>query len=276
LCLGISPGVCSAGPNNPLPKLDQATGTVEVQWRGKGGPQLGESETKYAFASFAAFPASAVNGPRGEFLYSVLNPDLSLHRTIVVELFAVETDPTVGRAWMAGIVVEDVKSCNGEGGGGSEGGGGHDDSCADDCSDTSHDSTGDDACGGGGGDAGVMTSVEPGGAPLDEGCCGGDEGTTHDDGCAGGGGDSGGGGVSGKNSRVGQFFFAKMQDTGAPGWAEEPDHITWKWFSAEMSEAQLNAMWAAVVSDNKAPGCAPVKLCQKTVLGGNLVVHGAQ
>lgn len=258
-CVGNAVEVRTADAQSVWPGLSHATGTVEIEWRGKGGPQLGEGETKYAFASFAGFPNGAPNGPRGEFVYRVFNPDLTLHREIVVELFKVVTDPAIGRAWMAGIVVADVKSCSGEGDGGS-GTSGHDESCGDGCSDTTHD----DGCGGG--DTGGMPGGDSGGTSPEEGCGGGDDGMTHDDGCAGGGSDAGGGMVSGKNSRVGQMLLAKVKDYGTPGWTV--DHITWKWYSAPTTEEEL-----AITLDQFLNDRPELKLCKKTILSGNLVVH---
>lgn len=259
LCVGNVVVARAADGKTVARGLGQVTGTVEIEWRGKGGPQLGEGETRYAFASFAAFPNGAPNGPRGEFVYSVLNPDLTLHRAIVVELFEVVTDPTIGRAWMAGIVVDDIKTCSGEGDGGS-GTGGHDDSCDDGCSDTTHD----DGCGGS--DIGGMPAGDSGGTTPDGGCGDSEDGTTHDDGCAAGGSDAGGGKVSGKNSRVGQMLLAKVKDFGTPGWTV--DHITWKWFSAPTTEEEL-----AVTLDQFFNDRPDLKLCKKTILSGNLVVH---
>lgn len=258
-CVGKALGAQAAAGASVGPGLSQATGTVEIEWRGKGGPQLGEGEAKYAFASFAAFPDSAPKSPRGEFVYRVFNPDLTLHREIVVELFEVVTDPTIGRAWMAGLVVDDIKTCSGEGDGGS-GIGGHDESCGNGCSDTTHD----DGCGGG--DTGGMPGGDPSGTSPDEGCGGGDDGTTHDDSCAGGGSDAGGGMVSGKNSRVGQMLLAKVKDYGTPGWAV--DHMTWKWFSVPTTEEELVITLDQFLNDRP-----ELKLCKKTILSGNLVVH---
>lgn len=118
------------------------------------------------------------------------------------------------------------------------GSGGHDDSCTDGCSDSS----------------------------PEEGCAGGNDTATHDDGCAGGESDSGIDKASGKDSRVGQLLLAKVKDYGTPGWAV--DHITWKWFSAPTTEEELQDTMEQFLND--LPG---LKLCKKTILGGNLVVH---
>ena len=104
---------------------------------------------------------------------------------------------------------------------------------------------------------------------MDDGCSGGDDGTTHDEGCGGSAGGAGGDKATGKGSRVGQILLAKVKDLGSPGL--ETDHITWKWFAAPTAPEQLAVMLGKLTSDSP-----DLKLCKKTILGGNLVVHAGR
>ncbi|MGA1238228.1 MAG: hypothetical protein ACO34E_15355 [Limisphaerales bacterium] len=272
--------LCQTTRAEPPTRPSQATGSVEIEWHGKGGP---DSTPKRAFAALAAFPAHLANDPRGHFIYAVLNPDDTPHRIIQAELFQVTTLPSEQKAWMTGMVVSDEKFhyCSGN----------HDtdtthteDSCGGDhetdpsnpadspdtheegCShstdpaedDTSHDS-------GCSHDDTTDTSHDDGGCSDSHDT----DGETHDDGCSGSSGHDGGSAhPNGKDSRVGQIVVVKLFDGGSPGALN--DHITWKWFAEPANETELQA-WL-----DTDPTLEPKKLCKKAILGGNLTVHRSQ
>jgi hypothetical protein len=258
----------------PRYRPSQATGAVEIEWNGKGGPT---STPKRAFAAVCAFPESFRHAPRGRFVYAIMNPDDTPHRIITAELFQVTTSPIEQKAWMTGMVVSDEKFtyCSGN----------HE-------SDTTHT---EDSCGGDhetdpsapadSPDEGCAQSTDPAedDTSHDSGCSHDDttdtshddggcsdshdtDGETHDDGCSGSSGhDAGSNRPNGKDSRVGQIIVVKMFDGGSPGALN--DHITWKWFAAPANETELQA-WLDLYSSTE-----PKNLCKKTILGGNLTIH---
>lgn len=258
----------AAGSTTPKASVVKATGEVEIVWPGGNGKIFPPGEEKLAFAEFAGFPATATQEERGEFRYIVLNPDLTPHRVIEAEVFRAKVYVSADgkpKAHLIGVVVSDTKAC---GGGGSS----HDSGCDGGCSggeDDGHDSGCSDA------------APTPTGEVPDSGCsgsdgttheggCSGSDGGTHDDGC-GGGGSGGAGGetdrVSGRYSRVGQIVVIKMHDGGTP--ATEGDGINWKWFAPMMTEEDVTRWLSCPMGDG---GGGP-KLCKKTIIGGNLVVH---
>lgn len=70
--------------------------------------------------------------------------------------------------------------------------------------------------------------------------------------------------MSGKNCRIGQIIAIKMHDLGTPG--TNGDKISWKWFS-EATAPTLGELKL------QKPDPGAIHLCQKTIIGGNLVVH---
>ena len=170
------------------------------------------------------------------------------------------------KAMVVAMVISDTKGCAGNGGSG------HDDSCGgstDDpsshdggCSDDHTDDGGHETDEGGCSD----DHTDDDGHETDEGGCSDDH--TDDGGCSGSdsGSDSHGGSpggadkgnpLSGKNCRTGQIIALKTHDGGSPG--KSNDKISWKWFAPE------DAPDISILSG--------YHLCQKEIIGGNIVVH---
>lgn len=113
---------------------------------------------------------------------------------------------------------------------------------------------------GGHDDGDVCDHDDDGGCEHDEGNVGEEDG--HDGGCDGGDSDHGGGGmVSGQNCRIGQIIAVKVHDQTTP--AANGDGITWKWFSPE----------GANTPNHTSNVDSWPHLCEKSILGGNIVVH---
>lgn len=282
------PGLNSAGIAAKLPK---ATGSVEFLWKGaeKGSDMGNKPEALRAFFSFDAHEGYSITSPRGEIIYTVTYPDLSPHREIKAMVTGVAIEGTM--AWITGIVISDTKGCAGDGHGGHESGcssgsggcgeetdEGHDGGCSDGGSEEG-------GCSGGGMDTGGSPGGESdGGGCSDGGTDGGgcsdsgtDEGGCSDSGSGeeGNGSDMGQGSpggsmgnpLSGKNCRLGQVIAIKMHDKGTPGIY---DGLSWKWFSpsgAFVPSIENHGSWGQPNNQGL------VKLCKKTIVEGNLVVH---
>ncbi|HSG09244.1 MAG TPA: hypothetical protein VLA36_12865 [Longimicrobiales bacterium] len=215
-------------------------GSVDVVWNGGqgSGPTAGADRT--ARGSMAVFPDDPTRrGGPGNFTFQVVEADGTVHREIGVELtWAGLEDQSLypGEIRWVGVVVSDTKACGGSqhGGGGDEGG------CGD-----------------------------------DEGGCSHDDGGTHDEGgCSGGGGETGGhepgggsGGVSGQDCRIGQVVIGWALDGATP--AVKGDRVSWKWFAPDAPK--VLQIQQAIASGGEIPW--PCKLCEKEILGGNLVLH---
>jgi len=231
-------------------------GDVDVVWNGGQGAGAPAGSDRYVSATLAAFPGVPAGSPGpGSFTFRVVNADGTVHREIQVVLTwaGLEDQATnPGEIRFLGVVVADTKPCGGSGHeGGTEGGG---------CS--------------GGEDEGGCTHDDGGG------CSGGEDegGCTHDDGggCSGGGGSGGpgepgepgggGGGVNGSDCRIGQVVVGWAKDGGTP--AVNGDRISWKWFAPDAPK--VLQIQEAIASDQVIPW--PCKLCEKEILGGNLVL----
>lgn len=275
------PGAFLAGATNGF--VPHVTGEIEFEWKGgngAGSPDL----TKYAFASLEAFSGMPV---KGEFRFWVqsLNGlgEVVVHRQIVAEVIAVQMgeytpmpkdcqppDPSGAKvlAWFEAIVVSDTKGC-----GGGSGPGGHEPGCPGSSGGGGCEEDPDGGCAGddGGHDEGCSGSGGSGGMGGEEGGCSGHDGTD-EGGCSGSGGSGGygepggnpsaGNPASGKYCRVGQHVVVKVHDGGTPGTAG--DGIKWKWFAENSSSKPSLPV--------PGPFTEP-KLCKKTILGGNLVIH---
>lgn len=273
-------------------KPSKVTGDVQVEWKGKGGS--GTVEDKLVYASFDAqesviqFTKQKFVPAKGSFIFSVYKSDFTPEREIVANVvnvgFSNEQDK---KAWIFAKVISDSKCDSSDHSGCSdsdhtEGGCSNDDSSHDGGCDhddtgstdgTTHDSGGgcdhDDTGStdgtthdsGGGCDHDDTGSTDDSSHDSGGGCDHDDSGsdtgldhddTSHDTGSGGKPDDKGG---KGKQCRVGQYVVVKMHDKGSPGTA---DGITWKWFES------LNGF--SIESE-------PHKLCKKTILSGNLVVH---
>ena len=239
------------------------TGTVDLVWPGGKGAGAPDDD-RIAQAEIAAFlgVAEGTPGP-GDFTYRVISADgLIIHREIGVKLiWAGLEDQAVlldgqevqleGDIRFIGVVVSDTKPCGGSGHG--SGGG-----CGEDEGGCSHDD---------------------GGCSDDEGGCSHDDGdTTHDDGGCSGGGDTGGHGepggpggpdgkVTGQDCRTGQFVIGWMLDGGTP--ARNGDRVSWKWMAPDAPK--VLAIQEAIDAGDAIPW--PCKLCEKEILGGNLMLR---
>jgi len=289
--------------------VPHATGEIEFEWKGgngSGSPEI----TKYAFASLDAHMAGFGKPAKGEFRFWVQSVndmgEIVVHRQIVAVVQEVkigeytpqpkDCEPTSTEAkvlaWFEGLVISDTKGCGGGSGPGghepgcpgSSGGGGCEDDADGGCS--GDDGGHDEGCGGSGGSGGMggeggseggcsgHDGTEEGGCSghdgTEEGGCSGHDGT-EEGGCSGSGGSGGAGGpggsgsagnpASGKYCRVGQYVVVKVHDGGTP--ATNGDGIKWKWFASGAQRESLPD-----------PGVfVEPKLCKKTILGGNLVIH---
>lgn len=220
-----------------------ATGDVQIVWMGGTGAGATAAE-KLAYTEIAWFDAYKKKGDRGQFRYLVTSPDGTVHREILAEVpsdhagTGVIIDGTM--AYFVGEVTYDSKAASGgHEAGGDEAG----------CDDTTEEG------GCSGGDEGAMGS---GGHEEDEGgCSGGHEG------------EEGPGGPKhppGSSSRVGQIVAAVVNDAGTPG--AYGDELRWAWF-ADPSEEHPTYLTPPSIDDI---GDWP-NLCEKPILGGNLVVH---
>ena len=219
-------------------KGHKATGSVELMWKGasKGSDKGNKPDDLLVFFEFNAHEGNDTKDPKGELVYRVLEADASLHREIKAKVFDVSFDMVQKRALIHATVFSDSKGCSGDDHGG------HDSNC----SSGGHD----DSEGGCGHDG---TEEDEGG-----GCSGEDD---HGGGMGGipGGADKGNP-MSGKNCRIGQIIALKVRDVGTPG--REGDLIFWKWFSPDATNLPP-------IED-----CTKWKhLCEKTIIGGNIVVH---
>lgn len=240
-------------------------GEVQVVWNGGqgSGPSAGADRT--VWASINAFPSVPEGNPGpGNFNFQVRSADaegnVTVHREIGVKLTWAgldeqTSDPSDIR-WV-GVVVSDTKPC----GGSQHGAGG----CGDGCS---HDD------GGGCTDDDGGCTHDDGGCTDDDGGCSHDDGTTHDGGgCSGGGepggGEPGGGGghVSGSDCRIGQVVIGWAVDAATP--ALSGDRISWKWFAPDAPK--VLEIQSAITHGTDIPW--PCKLCEKEILGGNLVLN---
>jgi hypothetical protein len=200
-----------------------------------------------------------------------MNPDNTPHRLITAELFQVTSIPSEHKAWMTGMVVSDEKFhyCSGN----HETDATHtDDACGDNhqtdasthtntidtpLDETTHDSS----CSH---DDSTETTHDEGGCSDTHDT----DGETHEDGCSGSSGHDGGSNhPKGKDSRTGQIVMVKLFDGGSTG--AQNDHITWKWFAEPANETELQT-WLDLD-----PSIEPTRLCKKTIVGGNLTVHGS-
>ena len=239
------------------------TGSVDVVWNGGQGSGPTAGADRIVRGSIAAFPFAGAGKSAGNFTFQVVDADGTVHREIGVELtWAGLEDQSLypGEIRWVGVVVSDTKACGGSqhGGGGDEGG------CGDDEGGCSHDDGGTDEGG---------CSHDDGG--TDEGGCSHDDGGTHDEGgCSGGGSEPGGhepgggsGGVSGQDCRIGQVVIGWALDGATP--AVEGDRVSWKWFAPDAPK--VLQIQQAIASGGEIPW--PCKLCEKEILGGNLVLH---
>jgi hypothetical protein len=215
-------------------KAQKATGSVEIQWKGKQ-----QSELRRAFAEFDAHAPFNSKPAKGNFVYRVLNEDYTVHREIIVKINAVYIEPATDKGWFTGEVASDSRGCSGNDSGG------HSDNCSDS-----------GGCGGGHDDD------DPGGHEVShDDACSGDDGDDHSSGCSGNHG--GGSGGQGSMCRTGQILAAKVHDIGSPG--TNGDGITWKWFSPDTPNLPAPPD-QFTISDWP-------HLCKKTIIGGNLTVH---
>ena len=264
----------------------QFTGSVDVVWNGGKGSGPTAGADRIARGSITAFPDApeGIPGP-GTFTFQVVEADGTVHREIGVELtWAGLEDQTLypGEIRFVGVVVSDTKPCGGSQHGGGSDGCGDEGGCSHDGGETdeggcSHDDGGTDE----GGCSHDDGETDEGGCShddgeTDEGGCSHDDGETHDEGgCSGGGGDAGGhgepgggsGGVSGQDCRIGQVVIGWALDGGTP--AVKGDRISWKWFAPDAPK--VLQIQQAIASDGEIPW--PCKLCEKEILGGNLVLH---
>jgi len=234
---------------NKAQKERKITGDIQFIWVSNKGMENGKKpEDLLAFASITAHESKFQNLDRNNFIYTILNADLSLHRQIVVAINGVYFEGQKGYA--TGIVVSDTKGCMG----GSNGG--HSEGCAGEADD--HD-------GGCSHDAEV-TEPSDGGCSGDhtdtEGGCT-DDHTDTGEGCSGSSesGQPAGSGESGQQGGNGNPLGGKNCRTAAtPG--AEGDGITWKWFSPSAS------FIPTVSNTSEWP-----HLCKKNIIEGNFVVH---
>jgi hypothetical protein len=283
-------------------KASKTTGFVQIMWETKGGKE--GAQEKKGFAMFSAHEAvldmdgQVVRPAKGFFIFSVQNENFELERRIGVKVLDVGFGE-IGekKAWIFGEVISDTKcdggsdhsgcgggdhdegGCSGSddhggsgstGGGSDMGGGCSGDHETDDgttheeggCSGshettdtivtTGADSSHDGGCSHDGETTEGDTTHEEGGCSGEDGDTHDEGGCSHDDGSTGGSSDKGG---KGKECRVGQFIIIKTHDMGNPG---TKDGIAWKWYDS---------------LDNFMIEEEPKKLCKKTILSGNLVVH---
>jgi hypothetical protein len=246
------------------PQSVRFSGTVDVVWNGGqgSGPTAGAARTSQG--QVVAFPGVPAGNPGpGNFTYRVISADETVHREIGVKLtWAGLEDQSIhpGELRFVGVVVSDTKPCggsqHGSGGCGDGGGCSHDDGSTHDDGGCSHDD----------------------GTTHDDGGCSHDDGTTHDDGgCShddgsGGHGEPGGPGgpgghVSGSDCRIGQVVIGWALDGATP--AVMGDRISWKWFAPDAPK--VLQIQEAIASGQEISW--PCKLCEKEILGGNLVLH---
>ena len=270
---------------NKQAKEKKITGDVQFIWTANKGAENGKKpEDLLAFVSITAHETKLDNLDRNNFMYTILNADLSIHREIVVAINGVYIDEVNKKGYVTGIVVSDTKGCSGgpngghssecQGGGCAGGGDEHDGGCADDHTDTGGGCSGDHTDTGdtGGGCTGDHTDTgDPGGGCTGDhsdtgdtgGGCSGDHSDTGN-GCSGSGGSgqTGGSGntMSGKNCRVGQIIALKVHDQSTPG--AEADGITWRWYDPTRTDIPT-------VNDPT----TFVKLCRKNIIEGNLTVQ---
>ena len=241
--------------------LPTATGSVEFLWKGgdKGGDMGNKPENLLAFFSFNAHEGSKegskVKAPKGEIVYLVTKPDLTLHREIKAVITGVHVGVNIdkGKAWFVGVVISDTKGCVGDGNGG------HDSGCSGSTGGCGDEADGHDGgCSDGGTDGGGCSDggTDDGGGCSDGGT--GEEGNGSEPGSGSPGGEMGNP-LSEKNCRLGQIIAVKVHDKGTPG---INDGLTWKWFDP-------NANFVPSV-DNIDDW---IHLCKKTIVGGNIAVH---
>ena len=215
---------------------------------GGGGNAAQAGDEKLAFADITWFDAYKKHGERGRFRYLVVNADGSLHREIVAEVDPDDADTGVvidgATARFVGVVTYDSKTSAGghdEGGGASGGETG--------CDDT----TGEAGCSGG----------------AEGGTAGGGSHDEEEGGCSGGHEDEGSGGPKhppGSASREGQMVAVEVVDNATPG--RKGDEVTWSWFANPYDPADPYLPPPSIGDLASWP-----ELCNKPVLGGNLVVH---
>ena len=221
------------------------SGTVDLVWPGGKGMNAPEDD-RTAQASIAAFHGVEPGDPGpGIFTYRVLAMDGSLHREIGVKLNFVHIDVDADTVRFLGEVISDTKPCGGSGHG--------------DDSGCSHDDGDDGGCSHDDGD----DSHDDGGCSHDDGSDGGGD----DHGEPGGPGGPGGGHVTGADCRIGQVVIGWAQDGGAK--AVQGDRISWKWFAPDAPK--VLDIEAAIAAGDEVTW--PCKLCEKEIIGGNLMVH---
>jgi hypothetical protein len=226
-----------------------ATGDVEIVWMGGRGMEVSPGEEKLAYADLVWFDAFKSRGDRGQFHYLVVGADGSLHREIVAEVAPDVLDTGVvidgTTAYFVGLVTYDSKAAA-----------------------AGHDEGGP----GGGPEIGGETGCDD---TTEEGGCSGEDGTTagggheEEDGCSGGHEDEGSGGPKhppGSGSRVGQIVAAVVTDGGSPGAGH--DSVAWSWFAEPTAEHPTYLQPPTISALGEWP-----ELCDKPILGGNLVVH---
>jgi hypothetical protein len=252
------------------------TGAVDVVWNGGqgSGPTAGADRT--ARGDITAFLDAPEGGAGyGSFTFQVVDADGAVHREIGVELTWAGLEDQIlypGEIRFVGVVVSDTKPCEGSQHGGGSGGCGDEGGCSHDGETDEGGCSHDD----GGTDEGGCSHDDGG---TDEGGCSHDDGGTHDEGGCSGGGGSGGepgghgepgggsGGVSGKDCRIGQVVIGWALDGGTP--AVKGDRVSWKWFAHDAPKVLL--IQQAIADGGEIPW--PCKLCEKEILGGNLVLH---
>jgi hypothetical protein len=232
--------------------LPMATGSVEFLWKGgdKGSDMGNKPENLLAFFRFNANAGSTDKAPKGEIVYLVTYPDLTLHREIraVITDFHIDAADNTKAAFI-GVVISDTKGCQGDGNGG------HDSGCEGDSGGCGDETGGHDGgCSGGGTEGGGCSD---GGSGEEGGCSDGDSGEEGNGSGPGSPGGDMGNPLSGKNCRLGQIIVGKVHDKGTPGIY---DGLSWKWFSPD-----------AAPSIENPSSCTG--LCKKTIAGGNIVVH---
>ena len=246
-------------------KALKATGDVEVTYMSNPGGHSGDNhqtkvmpEPKLRFADviFDAHEASKKNAAKGDISITIKDEFGAVKREIKAEVYDVKVDADELKAWIIAEVITDERH------GGNHDDGTHDDGTHDDG--THDDGTHDDgAHDGGTHDGGTHDDGTHDDGTHDDGTH--DDGThddgTHDDGTH----DDHDGGCGsdddthGNKSRVGDSMALVVYDGGTPG--TKGDELRWKWYGENHPHVSI--------PEHIELG----ELCQKEIIGGNLVVH---
>ena len=213
----------------------KATGDVQIMWMGGNGGGAPAGEEKLAYADIAWFDTLKNKPDRSRFHYLVYSADGSLHREIVAEVSPDDTDTGVAIDGSTAYFVGKVTFDSKSAAGGHEGESG--------------------------GETGCEETTEEGG------CGGGEE--EEEGGCSGGHEDEGSTGPRhppGSTSRVGQIVAVVVDDGGTPG--TNGDTLRWSWFADPYDPAGSYAPPPSITDLGAWP-----ELCDKPILGGNLVTH---